>query len=292
MKKKLFSKIMTFSLSVALVLGMSATAFAANTDPNMTDAAGQFTYVLDEADVVPGGASQDLYAGPADNFWQFTGFSTSAAAINADWTTVDGSTAGIDLNKSSITFEDMGTNEFASVATVDIDGGVTSGVASFKVMNPLSQPVTGAAVNLTVLVNPTSLAADSEDVNFEVYAPSATTPTASGTIDVAANGYYSDINFVTVMDGMPAMLSNSIINNYNISYGSVTSMTLGTNKYDQYTVDNGDGTYTYYGWQYRVERNNQILDLSAVVGADNFDLQSDDTVIWKFGAYDDDTLFN
>ncbi|QIB68996.1 hypothetical protein Ami103574_06510 [Aminipila butyrica] len=287
MKKMLNSKIMAFALSAALVMGMSATAFASDSDPNMTDYTGQLTYVVDAADVTAGGAAVELMAGPANSYWAYTGFSTEAAAAAVEWDVVSGSTAGIDID-STMALE-VDTNEYVSYAYVTIDSNVTSGVASIVATNPANN----AFVNFTVLVNPTTLvSAEAEDVNFEVYAPAATTPTASGTIDVAANGYYSNRNFVTALDGTPAMLSNSIIQNYSIQYNAVDSMTLGTNKYGQYTVDNGDGTYTYYGWQYRVYRGGNVVGISEVLGADDFALQSGDTVVWKFGSYDDAGLFN
>ncbi|WP_312095482.1 hypothetical protein [Aminipila sp.] len=279
MKKFLNSKIMTLALATALVFGMSTTAFASDSDPNMTDYMGQFTTVVNAGDIGSGGYDVELMAGPANSSWIYTGFSTEAAAENVDWSVVDGSIAGVAVD-SSMALE-VDTNEYVSYAVVHIDSGVTSGSASILATNNAN----GASVNFTVLVNPSNAQTTPASATFEIYAPGATTPSTTGTTNVNAGDYISNTNFVTVMDGMPAMVAANIIDNYAAPYGYVSKITVNNTPYEP--------AYPA-GWQYRVYRETatagtyKVVGISAVLGADDIQLQSGDIVQWRAGNYDAD----
>lgn len=274
MKKFLNSKIMTLVLVVVMVFAMSATAFASDSDPNMTSQDGVFTYVATE------GNAEDFYAmaGPANSYWAFTGFDTQVGADNVTWSVLAGSTSGVSV--SSTEAVELEAGKYVSMAVISVDSTAPAGTASVEVKNN----ATNAKVNYTVVVNPTSAASAATGVNFEIYAPGAQTPTATGVGTVAVSDYYSDRNFPTALDSVASMFSNGVINNYKASYGYVSSITVNGQEYAaNYTTNEG--------WQYRVYRNNQIVSTSEVLGADDFALQSGDKVVWKYGAYNQSDLF-
>ena len=51
------------------------------------------------------------------------------------------------------------------------------------------------------------------------------------------------------------------------------------------SIEQADGTWEYCGWQYRVYRDGDMVAVSANIGADQFKLQNNDVVVWKYGAY-------
>lgn len=60
-----------------------------------------------------------------------------------------------------------------------------------------------------------------------------------------------------------------------------------------YDYDATTGTYTSYGWNYKVYRLNAtdnesyLVKDSAVIAADVFQLQDNDTVVWMYGTMED-----
>lgn len=274
MKKLLNKRVFAVVMALAMVFAMTCVSFASNTDPNMTSQDGVFTYVATE------GTAEDfmVLAGPSNSSWAFTGFDTQAGAENVTWSVVDGSTSGVSVSYTEALEIEAG--KYVSMSIISVDSTAPAGSASIEVKNN----ATNAKVNYTVVVNPTSTAAAATGVNFEVYAPNAQTPSATGVGDVLAIDYSSDRNFPTAMDSVVRMLSEGVIDNYKASYGYLSAIEINGINYE-------NSFYTNEGWQYRVYRNNQLVPISEVLGADDFGLQSGDKVVWKYGAYDDSDLF-
>lgn len=273
MKKLLNKRVFAVVMALAMVFAMTCVSFASNTDPNMTSQDGVFTYVATE------GTAQDFMAlaGPSNSSWAFTGFDTQAGAENVTWSVLDGSVSGVCVSYTEAM--ELEPGQYVSAAIISVDATAPAGSASIEVKNN----ETNAKVNYTVVVNPTT-AATATGVNFEVYAPNAQTPSATGVGDVLAIDYSSDRNFPTAMDSVVRMLSEGVIDNYTIQYGFLSAIEVNGVNYE-----NNFGTNE--GWQYRVYRNNQLVPISEVLGADDFGLQSGDKVVWKYGAYDDSDLF-
>jgi hypothetical protein len=121
--KKLLSMLFAFVMVISLFGGL--TAFAADTDPNMTAYNFQYTYVVNRADIPLSGTTINIYAVPANSSWSPTYFDTDTAAEAVTWTRASGSTAGI--TAGSVSAYEIGDDQYASCLPVNLSGTMAHG---------------------------------------------------------------------------------------------------------------------------------------------------------------------
>lgn len=276
--KSLFAVIM----AMAMMFAMSSVAFAATSYPNLTSYETDYTYTVTQGEedyvllqVVP---ATDAYV---------AGTFTKAEAEAVTWAPVAGSPAGVQVFEID-GVQDKGAMEisgdtYSAYATIQIAADAEAGTASILATNP----ATGATMNFTIVVEPATPAAPVSNIGYEVYTDNTTLAFKGTLASVAANNHYGNTNFPSVLDVvMPMQTANaSKLTAYDIkeNWGSyvLQSMTINSKVYENYT----DEDNTYYGWQYRVIRNGEVLPLSTIVGMDDFALQAGDTVVLKYGVY-------
>ncbi len=277
--KSLFAVIM----AMAMMFAMSSVAFAATTDPNLTSYDTDYTYTVTqgqediiELKVVPATAG---YAGSTfDNVAELQPTADKEGIVQ--WAPVAGSPAGVDVAEYG--GEKDGDTVYA-YAYVYVSSDAEAGTTSIEAKNT----VTGATMNFTIVVEPATPAAPVSNIGYEVYTDNTTLAFKGTLASVAANNHYGNTNFPSVLDVvMPMQTANaSKLTAYNIAntWNSyvLQSMTINSKVYENYTAEDGN----YYGWQYRVIRNGEVLSLSAIVGMDDFALQAGDTVVLKYGVY-------
>ncbi len=287
---KKFMKNMRKSISMIMVIIMilamtMVPAFALDNDPNMTAYNGQFTVVVDKASIGILGKKVDIFAVPADASFTPTTFTTSTAAQNVVWTLVGGSTSGI--TKGTSTSHALTGGGYASKLTVNISYLTQPGPASFLATNPL----TGGYVNITVVVNNN---ANNDNVNtaspivsYRVYEPGNPTPkTGIALTSLDAALHTDDRSYVTVFDSVQNMKNIGVISNFTETWGFVNSMTVNGATYMNAGMN---------GWQYRAYRfsggSYNIVGISEILGIGDMDADAIDLIVWKYGAFDDNTLF-
>ncbi len=276
--KSLFAVIM----AMAMMFAMSSVAFAATSYPNLTSYETDYTYTVTQGEedyvvlqVVP---ATDLYV---------AGTFTKAEAEAVTWATVAGSPAGVQVFEID-GVQDKGAMEisgdtYSAYATIQIAADAEAGTASILATNP----ATGATMNFTIVVEPATPAAPVSNIGYEVYTDNTTLAFKGTLASVAYNNHYGNTNFPSVLDVlMPMQTANaSKLTAYNVAntWNSyvLQSMTINSKVYENYTAEDGN----YYGWQYRVIRNGEVLPLSTIVGMDDFALQAGDTVVLKYGVY-------
>lgn len=107
---------------------------------------------------------------------------------------------------------------------------------------------------------------------------------------VSSNNFDGNSNYPSVMDCPLAWLTapNTPVENYRIEDSYGTSMLKMIQFKDGPTLSSGDGA-SDPGWQYRVYdgTTGAMEPISEIVGADDYALDSNDIVVWKYGTYAD-----
>ena len=262
-------------LAMVFTLMLSIPAFAATLDANMTSDYSQWT-----VEVAPG-SSVTLYASPANSSYTATGFDANATTDQVSWTSSNTSIATV----SSVGFENAPasvsglTGIYCTKATVTVPSTATIGSCSIEAKNL----TTNAYVNFTVVVN-SSATATASNVNVYIADYETTFPVAM--VNHAVR------NFATPIDAFMQLSADSDSGfSYTGSSSYVSSITYDGVQIKDYTEYNADtGDYTYYGWNYRVYRqsgnDSYLIGDSAVLSADTFKLESNDTVVWMYGTMD------
>lgn len=274
-------KLISLILALVMVLSLSATAFAATSDPHMTSDSSQWT-----VKVAPG-HSVTLYAAPADQYYAATSFSSAANATAVAWTSGNAAVATVG-NVSAVTVSDESSSLnglLCSAAVVTVPAAATIGSCSIEAKNPVS----GASVNFTIVVD-SNVTADA--TNVTVYIPDLCWNGETGVLNVSTVNH-AGMNFATPIDVFKQLKAASAATfsyNDDTDYPSdsyVNDITYCGNFLGAYTDYD---TYTYYGWGYRVYRQNgtdsYLVADSAVMAVNAFQLQSNDTIVWLYGDAD------
>ena len=286
---KFTKKIVAILLVVVMAFAMASTSFAASGDPNLTNYNTLYTYSVQCGDE----ELITLMATTADQYWNITGFDTEAAAEAVQWSVVDGSIDGvfvIDPEVGSYA-EPLDNGKYAATAYVYVDADAEVGAASIEAMNPAN----GATMNFTIIVNGGSQAYS--NVTYKFYNGDAEILPVSG-LTVSGNGIYGNTQYASALDGLfPAWTATS---GNTVSLSAYSIVNYGTYYVDGLTfiVDGRvvelreytDDDWNYFGWQYRVYHNGQIVPLSELIGADECQIHDGDTVVWKYGKYGDVTF--
>lgn len=278
-------KILSMLLVIAMVFAMSVNALAVDAG-NLTMFDTDYTYTFSTEELASEAGAVDILVTLVDDSWmEYTWFSSEDEALDVDWSVKAGST----LSGLTITEQEpiaMDENMYLAWATVNVPAGSTSGSASIEASYH------GQTVNVTVVVNTTlndevQYDAAPTDVSVKIYDP-ATNEVASRIFEVNPANFTSaqnDRSFATVMDTMLLAKSSGLVDDYAYTdyagYAvNVTSMTV-----NGVPCVSGSASGSYSGWQYRVYRNNALLPISEVLGVDDFQLQSGDVIVWKYGIY-------
>lgn len=107
---------------------------------------------------------------------------------------------------------------------------------------------------------------------------------------VSSNNFAGNSNYPSVMDCPLAWLTapNTPVENYRIEDSYGTSM-LKMIQFKGGPTLSSDGDASKPGWQYRVYdgTTGALKSVSAIVGADDYALDNNDIVVWKYGTYED-----
>ncbi|MEA4893211.1 MAG: hypothetical protein VB085_11715 [Peptococcaceae bacterium] len=270
--KKLINSRKLFSLLLAVMFLLSCSAsglFAADSDPNLVAWQSDYSHTT-------AAGTEDLFtftACPADSDWMPTGFTDETGAENVTWSVVSGSTSGVYV--ADYYAQQIG-DKWAATGAIYVEETADPGIASIEVENN----ATGATTNFSVVVD--GVSPDVSNVSFRVYTDNVTLKTDGTASTVSGNDFYGNTSYPSVMDSIVRMLYTGAIDQYTYQqqYGTYVVRNMKVDGVWYYADDD-----TYTGWQYRVYRNNQLVELSSLFGPDEFSLQSNDVVMWKYGAY-------
>lgn len=284
-------KVLSMLLVITMVFAMSVNALAVDAG-NLTMFDTDYTYTFSTEKLASKAGNVDIMVTLVDDSWmEYTWFSSEDEALDVDWSVKAGST----LSGLTITEQEpiaMDENMYLAWASVNVPAGSTSGSASIEASYH------GQTVNVTVVVN-TTLNGDAQydaaptGVSVKIYDP-ATNKAEPKVFEVSPANFTSAQNgarsFATVMDTMLLAKSSGLVDEYEYTdyagYAvNVTSMKVKDVVYENKSVEVSEGVYEYLGWQYRVYRNNTLLPISEVLGVDDFQLQSGDVIVWKYGVY-------
>lgn len=283
-----FKKLVSLVLVMTMVMAMGITSFAATSDPHMTNDSRQWTL-----QVAPG-AEVTLYASPAtDPYYTPSGFDTDATTADVAWTSTNTDIAVVKENTIGFATAPKSLSSLAGVyctkATVKVPETATIGSCSIEAKNTK----TNAYVNFTIVVSTTTT---QDASNVKVYLPDYTDMDANFPENITAGSItHSTRNFATPTDVFKKLAADS---SYGFSYAGsdsyITAITYaGVELEASYDYDATTGTSTSYGWNYRVYRLNAtdhesyLVKDSAVIAADAFQLQDNDTVVWMYGTMED-----
>lgn len=295
------NKALILLIAVVMMLAMSATAFASDSDPNFTKSPStEYTYHV----VQSSGTQITLQVGPADSAWSFTGFSTPAEAAKVTWT----ETYGADLmNVGTPTVVDIGGGVYVNQVVLTTQNYWSAyGIRATWNNGAASEPY----MDFTVNVDPISMQAAKTGITVDVQAPE------SGAL-AAWNNLNTNITATPVGASSSNPLYNTLaIQKYSTPFAALVAM-FNSNPteldYSTWLNTGGftpDGTYLYsltgytgydeleeefltqtrdasglYGWQYCVYRGQDLhkVAMSQTIGASGFALNSGDTVVWYYG---------
>lgn len=278
-KKTSLSILLALALVLAMVMTTSAFAVDYTAFPNLTKTADtQYNYTVAAGE----DAAITLKVVPANDLYATSAF-TKEQAEAIEW-------GAALLSDSDMIFispvEPVAIDGgYAAAADVYVFGGATSGPNSFYAKNP----VTGQTMSFTVIVDGKN-EAPVTGIKSVYYDGDTLKATATG-MTVAFNDHYGDTGYPSVLDAVyQSKLATSAISAYDInnSWGdyALQSMTFaGGTPLVNKSVEQADGSVEYYGWQYRIYRNGDMVAVSADVGADQFKLQNNDVIVWKYGTY-------
>ena len=268
-------KILAVVMAVAMLFALGLNAFAATSDPNMTNDWQQWTIL-----VAPG-SSVDLYACPANAYYTPTGFSAGVTTSDVSWTSGNTSIATIGtctfvtLNDATSSLNGL----YVSKATISVPSSATVGSTSITCTNT----TTGASVNFSILVD-SAATEDVEDIGVIIYDFLYETSFE----DV----YHSCQNFTTPLEAMYAVKNETgspIDFRYNSVYEYIEMISLYDDEVESFYDFDGED-YVSYGWNFRVYRQNgtdsTLVGDSKTMAVDAFQLQDNDTIVWVFGTFD------
>lgn len=279
----MFKKIAPILLIAAMLLGFSMGAFAATSDPNMTNYLTPWTQVYGTNQLqATGGSTTNLQAGPASSGWAFTGYDSAADAFaDASWIIEPGSTAAVSIVSTGAVAASGG--KYAARAVVKIAANSPSGFASVKAIRN-----NGAYMSFSIVVNQTNflniIVPDGGiTVGSRFYGGSGESLASVSNLSVLPGSYGDDRSFNTVLDALAAG-TPSVVASFTAAGGYVSGITIGSTYY-------GENLATGEGWNYRVYRNQdadpalEIVPVSEFVGVSDFALQNRDVIVWRYGTY-------
>lgn len=310
--KKNLKKILSIVMILTMVFAMTATAFAADTDPNLTFLEYAQARTEYQLSCITSDTTLKLKAVPANYSWSATSFDTEAAAEAVVWTSTNNNMASV----TSVDAVALDNGGYYSEATIAVKSTAGAGACSIKAAKG------SAYVNFTIVIEDPQNAANNTASNVNVYINDARYETmlsvaktgVTATLPTAATNPFYSATFKADTYSTPAYAlaaiknPNGVYDEENWTADYVTNFTISASNqstfpttyvdtittdvmnaetyevenvtFDPYTAAN----YDYYGWHYRVLRNGSVLEESKVIGAADFKLNTNDTVYWLFGT--------
>ncbi len=272
--KSLFAVIM----AMAMMFAMSSVALAATSYPNLTGYDTDYAYNVsaDEDSVIT------LKVVPASADYKETGAFTKEQAEAIEWD------AALLSDEDMIFIAPVDPvaidGGYAAAAEVYVFAGATPGPNSFYAKN-----AEGNTMSFTVVVD--GYAAPVTGIKAVYFDGDTEKASASG-MTVAYNDHYGDTGYPSVLDAVyqsrlaTSAISAYVINNRWGDYALQSLTFAGGTALENKSIEQADGTWEYIGWQYRVYRNGEMVAVSANIGADQFKLENNDVIVWKYGTYD------
>ena len=230
------------------------------------------------------------------------GYSTSNDAT-LTWTLVSGSTSGVTIDQNSITGVEIDVDSYWAYAKVNVSNTAAPGAAA--VMATDGQ---GNYVTIVIVINPLYGPSDHvTGVTCYYYDARSSTESLKATvtgISAQWNTHYSETHYVSALDATlhsywnSSDIANLVINTDqspspyivdSVRFDGETE-TL-KNGYSYYVSEGHQDNVTDYnmGWLYRVYRCNgttyTMIPISEYLGPNQFALQNNDIILWKFGDY-------
>lgn len=290
--------IIMIAVAAIMVCGLSLTAFASDSDPNMT--------YLNTADLrtsfnMPDITDTTTYtfkATTANSQWMATTFDTATAAESVNWTSSNTNLAEC----LSVSSEAAPNGGYYSKAVFKIKNSGGSGSCTVKASRG------SAYVNFSVVIENPYHTDIASSVTVQIFDLSGTNPlfTVAKVLNNVTLPVSGDIlypytdraqTFSTPVYALANLISPTATYDTTKSYAEyIRSFTLGpwgiyVNKI---TTDYKDANNNiieddleasgYTGWNYRVMRNGVVVPDSKVMGAADFKLQGGDFVYWVFGT--------
>ena len=311
MNKRRMKKGLAIVIALVMVFAMTATAFATDSDPNLTfvnNAQARTEYQISD---ITSDTKLYLQATPASASWSATTFDTESAAEGVVWTSTNENMAKVD----SIDAVAASVGGYYSQATISIKSTAGAGACSIKAAKG------SAYVNFTIVIEDADSATENTASNVSIYINDARGTTllnvaktgVTATLPTESTNPFYSATYKADTYSTPAYALAAIKNpsgTYNMEeycadyvtdftiYASSTptipttyidTITTDVLNAETYVVENK--TYSpiyseagYYGWYYRVVRNGSVVEESKVIGAADFKLNSNDTVYWLYGT--------
>lgn len=293
MKKRIISTM----LALTMVASMSIPTFAATTDPNFTTAPGTAF-----STPVTAGNSVTLKVGPANDRYVFSGYTSKTdAETKTKFLPIE---YGDDIiNEPVVTgateITSVTPSGWASDVKVTAKSG-TYGPASFTAYNDAVGE--SAYVDMTVYVEADAATdvADAEKVKVIVHNASTRgvgmnesreNLTVKPAEDSANNPFKGSAGaaqtYPTAADALYSLMDAGAVS-FTQSGGYVSEITDSKgNKLEPYTSPD----WTYYGWNYCIIRNKEIVPETEVMSASVVPVQEGDTVCWAYGTTDEASAY-
>lgn len=224
--------------------------------------------------------------------WSSVGGMTLSEAQSVSWRFITDGTGieFIDIDEDGQVFdvEPMDDNTYCAMTAVRINAAVEAGLDVLEAYNTST-----GYCDFSILVNnPQSVVTSVTNIQNRFYNATGENEVSLGKatcVTVASNNFLGNSNYPSVLDAPLAWLSASdtAVENYQIvdRYGTYTLKKVIFK--NSPTLDTDFSDYTKPGWQYRVYdgTTGQIKELSAKVAADEYELSSNDIIVWKYGTY-------
>lgn len=298
MNTKKNSKVLALLLALAMVFVMSVPAFATDTDPNMTMVNFAQARTSFQKNSIDDNTEVLLKATSADAGYNMTSFDTENAAKGVAWTSSDSQMATV----KSVTAIPAPNGGYYSQAAVQVKN-LSSGSCTVEARKG------NAYVNFTIVVEDNNNVSVASGITIRVH------NTVNGDLDVIENEIVASLptsgeilsktdratTFSTPLYALYKIVKPANSYDPNLeSFNYITDIELGswgtyvdTIKGD--VLENGtvvnrtyspytSASYEYYGWNYRVVRNGEVVASSKVIGAADFKLMDNDEVYWVFGT--------
>lgn len=291
MKKNNLKRLLAAAMAATTLLGTALPTMADTVAyPNLTACPNPYTgedQKFTQMFTLNGKEQSDAFSvWGATSDWLSVGYLSAEEAADVTWDVLAGSTAGVSVDGGAYqTLEDE--NLWFSMGMVTVDAAAEPGLAVVEAKN--SQ---GGYTDFTVIVNSNETVAPVTGIRNVFYDASGTTETPLLDLtcaSVSGNGFYGYSNYPSPLDCFSSLMTIDAEKKVDAYYGKLSDY----NSYilDYVTID-GE-TYTSSmswdgaSWQYRVYdgTSKQMKDFSEIVGMDDFQLEDDDIVVWKYGTY-------
>ena len=222
----------------------------------------------------------DVWGAASD--WSSVGYMSETEVNDVEWEVIKGSTSGVSVEYYPLEAEE---GKWYSAGIVTVADTAKPGLAVVEARN--SQ---GGYTDFTVVINSDATVAPVTGIRNVFYDATGTEEKklADATCaSVSGNGFYGNSNYPSPLDCFsPLMMdTKSKIGTYYADKSAYDSYIL-----EYVTIDGQRYTSSMdwgrSSWQYRVYgKDGQMKAFSEIVGMDDFELESGDTIVWKYGAY-------